>query len=408
MPTPAPAPTPANAVGTTSLGTVSAVTPDDVRSGPDRYVSRIGAARELGRFIAEYGRPVIVTGVRSAQAFTAYTGIDLTGSIANLTDGEGPADAIADASADASADAIAATPILRYDGSATIRNARELAAKSRVLRADVVVAIGGGKLADTAKNVAEILGAHLVIVPTLAATCASYSALSVNYDDHHRFVSAPFHPHNSDLVLVVAGLIATGPREYLIGGIGDTLAKWYESVPVFARATSLSAFGLLSQRSAALIRDVLFGHALAALEALDRGEIDEHLRQVVDAIVGLGGTVGGFGGANARSSGAHAIHDALTFLPESGAVVHGAKVAYGIVVQLVAEGKEDEARELLPFYRQVGLPWSFATMGLTPSGEAFATVAEAAARPGFGFDQAVPGVSAARIADAMRAAEALS
>lgn len=393
---PTPAPTPANAVGTTSLGTVSAVTPDDVRSGPDRYVSRIGAARELGRFIAEYGRPVIVTGVRSAQAFTAYTGIDLTGSAADLTAGEG------------SAGAIASTPILRYDGSATIRNARELAVKARALRAEAVVAIGGGKLADTAKNVAEILGAHLVIVPTLAATCAAYSALSVNYDDHHRFVSAPFHPRNSDLVLVDAGLIATGPREYLIGGIGDTLAKWYESVPVFARATSLSAFDLLSQRSAALIRDVLFGHALAALEALDRGEIDEHLRQVVDAIVGLGGTVGGFGGANARSSGAHAIHDALTFLPESGTVVHGAKVAYGIVVQLVAEGKEDEARELLPFYRQVGLPWSFATMGLTPSAEAFATVAEAAARPGFGFDQAVPGIDANRIADAMRAAETLS
>lgn len=36
--------------------------------------------------------------------------------------------------------------------------------------------------------------------------------------------------------------------------------------------------------------------------------------------------------------------------------MHGEKVAYGVLVQLVAEGKEDEARNLLPFYNKIGLP----------------------------------------------------
>lgn len=357
----------------------------DVRSGPDRYVSELGVARKLDWYLEEYARPVIITGVKSARAYLDHVG----------RAGEG--------------DAGFHAPVLRYDGTATERNADELAAKARALRADVVVGIGGGKLADTTKNVAERLGSHLVLVPTLAATCAGYSALSVNYDDRHRYTSAPMHRHNSDLVLVDAELVATGPREYLVGGIGDTLAKWYESVPVFARVAAsrpLSTFEMLAQRSAALIRDVLFAHAEPALDALDRGIIDEHLRQVVDAIIGLGGTVGGFGGVNARSSGAHCIHDSLTRLPESAQVVHGSKVAYGIIVQLIAEGKEDEARDLLPFYRAVGLPWSFARMGLRPSDAAFREVGEFAKGMG-DFDRAVPGITADGIVDAMRRAEAL-
>lgn len=354
----------------------------DVRSGPDRYVSELGVARKLDWYLEEYERPVIITGVKSAQAFLNHVGRADEG------------------------DAGFHAPVLRYDGSATLRNADELAAKARALRADVVVGIGGGKLADTTKNVAERLGSHLVLVPTLAATCAGYSALSVNYDDEHHYVSAPMHRHNSDLVLADAQLVATGPREYLVGGIGDTLAKWYESVPVFARAASLSTFELLAQRSAALIRDVLFEHAEPALAALDRGEIDEHLRQVVDAIIGLGGTVGGFGGVNARSSGAHCIHDSLTQLTESAHVVHGAKVAYGIIVQLLGEGKEDEVRGLLPFYRAVGLPWSFARMGLEPTEGKFRTVAEFAIGMG-DFARAVPGVTADDIVAAMRRAESL-
>ena len=350
----------------------------DVRSGPDRYVSEIGAAARLGDYLQDYRKPVIITGRKSFAAFAGYT----AGAAPDL-------------------------PVLRYDGSATIRNAHEVADRVAELGADAIVAIGAGKLADTAKNVAEFTGADLIMVPTMAATCAAYSALSVNYDDKHRYVSAPLHPRNSNLVMVDAALVGKAPREFLIGGIGDTLAKWYESVPVFARAGELSAFDRLAQQSARLIRDVLLAEGEVALASYDSGNIDGHLRLVVDVIIGLGGTVGGFGGVRARASGAHAMHDALTLLPGSTRVVHGSKVAYGIIVQLIAEGKEDEARSLLPFYRAVGLPYSFATMGLEPNEGDWRTVAEFAAGPKSAFCLAVPGITADAIIAAMREAERL-
>ena len=44
--------------------------------------------------------------------------------------------------------------------------------------------------------------------------------------------------------------------------------------------------------------------------------------------------------------------------------MHGDKVAYGVLVQLVAEGKEAEARQLLAYYDSVGLPHSWKQMNL--------------------------------------------
>ena len=111
----------------------------DVHPGPNRYISEPGSAKNIERYLEDYAHPVIVTGELSAQAFLDYTG---------------------------SSEFFA--PALRYDRSATERNARELAEQARALDADAIVAIGAGKLADTAKNVAELLNVDLIMVPTLA------------------------------------------------------------------------------------------------------------------------------------------------------------------------------------------------------------------------------------------------
>ncbi|MFT8704145.1 iron-containing alcohol dehydrogenase family protein [Bifidobacterium aquikefiricola] len=346
----------------------------DIRSGPDRYVNIAGEVRNLDEYLQQYHHPAIITGERSWQAFRRY------------------------------ADTFEPHyPVFHYDGSATLRNAHQLA--QQVEGADVVVAIGAGKLSDTVKNVAALLHCSIVMVPTMAATCAAYSAFSVNYDEEHRYVNAPMHASNSDILIVDPQLIATSPVEYFIGGIGDTLAKWYESAPIFARCEQLSTFDRLAQQAASIVRSVIIEESKDAVSSLQTGLINEHVNNVIDAIIGLGGTVGGFGGVRARASGAHAMHDALTLLPESSPVVHGAKVAYGIIVQLLVEDKTGEARRLLPFYDSIGLPHSFADMGMTPSAEKWRTVAEAAADPSFSFCRAVPNITPQRILSAMNQAE---
>ncbi|WP_050747673.1 hypothetical protein [Sodalis glossinidius] len=72
------------------------------------------------------------------------------------------------------------------------------------------------------------------------------------------------------------------------------------------------------------------------------------------------------------------------------------KVAYGILVQLVATGDEQEVVRLLPFYRHNGFPYDFATLGIT-------TPAEEAVRL-----LALPGVTEEQIASALRRVEQLA
>lgn len=346
----------------------------DVRPGPNRYVSHAGVAKHVADYVTDYEHPVIITGVKSANAYREYAGDDAF-----------------------------FAPVLRYDGTATRRNADELVAQVQAMGdVDAIVAIGAGKLSDTAKNVAADLNLDLVIVPTLSCACAPYSACSVDYTDDHAFVGAPMHARNSMLLLVDSALIAHAPVDKMVGGIGDTLAKYYECAPVFAQADELSAFDYLSLRGAELVRDNLLKESVPALEDLRVGKYDsEHVRTLIDTIIGLAGTVGGFGGVRARESGAHAVHNALTHLPGSEAMMHGEKVAYGVLVQLMCEGKYDEVTRLLPFFEAVGLPHSFEQMGLEFSEENVRTVAELVADPSTFFHMAVPDVTADMLIDAM-------
>lgn len=349
----------------------------DVRPGPNRYVTRPGVAKEVACYVEDYEHPVIFTGVKSAEAFLDYTGAQ---------------------------DFFA--PVLRYDGSSSDRNARELAEQAKALGADAIVAIGAGKLADTAKNAAHFLDIDLIIVPTLACACAAYSPFSVNYDDQHRFLNVPLHPRNSTALLVDADLIARAGADKLVGGIGDTLAKWYESEPVFALATDTTVFDRIAYQGAKLSHDLLLEESEPALEAVRKEAYnDPHVRTLVDTIIGVAGTVGGFGGVRARESGAHSVHDGLTRIAGSTQTMHGEKVAYGVLVQLLVEGKADEVASLLPFYDRIGLPHSWKQMGLEFTPDNLQVVADFAAGPQSPFHAAIPDVTAQRVVDAMRQLE---
>lgn len=84
---------------------------------------------------------------------------------------------------------------------------------------DTVVAVGGGSAVDTAKATAYYSGKHIVIVPTVAATDAPCTGLSVIYNDDHSFDKYLFYPTNPDAVMVDTTVIANAPVKFLIAGM---------------------------------------------------------------------------------------------------------------------------------------------------------------------------------------------
>lgn len=232
--------------------------------------------------------------------------------------------------------------------------------------ADVVWGVGGGKALDAAKLVAFRSGLSVVTIPTSAATCAAWTALSNVYSEQGAFLYDVALPRCPDLLVLDYDLIRTAPQRTLISGIGDAIAKWYEASVSSGHSQQTLVISAVQQ--ARVLRDILFQKTAAALQ--EPG--GEAWQEVVDATVLLAGVIGGLGGAQCRTVAAHAVHNGLTHLPAAHGMIHGEKVAFGILVQLrleeIVQGNQLAAtarQQLLKFYSEIGLPQDLNALGLS-------------------------------------------
>ncbi len=251
-------------------------------------------------------------------------------------------------------------------------------------RSEVVLGVGGGKALDTAKLLAYQLGCPVVTIPTSAATCAAWTALSNVYSEEGAFRYDVPLPRCPERLILDYDVIRTAPRRTLVAGIGDGLAKWYEAA--VSSGASDRTLVVAAVQQARVLRDILFQKTPEALRQWG----GEEWREVVDATVLLAGVVGGIGGAQCRTVAAHAVHNGLTQLPASRPTLHGEKVAYGILVQLRLEEMEGRSalaatarQQLVEFYQSIGLPTSLTDLGMADLSLAdLQKVAEFACRKG--------------------------
>jgi glycerol dehydrogenase-like iron-containing ADH family enzyme len=232
-------------------------------------------------------------------------------------------------------------------------------------QADLIIAVGGGKAMDTAKLVAYQLHLPIVTVPTSGATCAAWTALSNVYSEAGAFQYDVTLDRCPDLLVLDYDLIATAPRRTLVAGIGDAIAKWYEAS--VSSGASERTLLINAVQQARVLRDILFQKSAIALDTPG----SDIWQDVVDASVLMAGVTGGIGGAQCRTVAAHAVHNGLTHLAASHGMLHGEKVAYGILVQLrleeMLQGNQLAATarcQLLQFYAEIGLPRTLAELGL--------------------------------------------
>lgn len=143
-----------------------------------------------------------------------------------------------------------------FRGHCSESDVQQLAAESGDDRS-VVIGVGGGALLDTAKALARRLGLPFVAAPTIAATCAAWTPLSVWYNDAGQALHYEIFDDANFMVLVEPEIILNAPQQYLLAGIGDTLAKWYEAVVLAPQPETLPLTVRLGINNAQAIRDVL-------------------------------------------------------------------------------------------------------------------------------------------------------
>lgn len=232
-------------------------------------------------------------------------------------------------------------------------------------KADFIIGVGGGKALDTAKLLAHQRQIPIATIPTSAATCAAWTALSNIYSDRGAFLYDVSLAKCPDLLILDYSLIQTAPQRTLVAGIGDAIAKWYEASVSSGHSEQTMIIAAVQQ--ARVLRDILFQKSVPALQQPG----SEIWQEVVDATTLLAGVIGGIGGAQCRTVAAHAVHNGLTHLHRKG-TLHGEKVAYGILVQLRLEEMLQNSQlaasarqQLIKFYSEIGLPQTLAHLGLT-------------------------------------------
>ncbi|WP_295684160.1 glycerol dehydrogenase [uncultured Nevskia sp.] len=252
-----------------------------------------------------------------------------------------------------------------FEGQCSVTAIEQHAVRAREAGCDAVIALGGGKAIDTAKSVGFQLGLPVIVCPTLASSDAPCSALAIVYSDEGTFESVRFFRGNPDLVVVDTAVIAQAPVRFLLAGIADALATGYEAAACVANPKARSMLGggisLAARALASLCSQTIHEQAREAVQSVREKRVGPALEDVVEANTLLSGT----GFESAGTAAAHAVATALTVVPEvEHRFMHGELVAVGLVTQLLLEGNEVEFNRVQTLFREIGLPYCFADLGL--------------------------------------------
>lgn len=229
--------------------------------------------------------------------------------------------------------------------------------------ATAVAAIGGGKPIDATKVVADELGIPIVVAATIAATDAPCSGCAVVYTDEGVYVEVLYQKHNPDVVLIDTDIILKAPVRFLISGMGDALATYFEASSCEKTGSLSECFGLRTKTALALSRlclDLLLKYGRQAVKDAEKGIKSEAVEAVIEAntlLSGIGFESGGLGSA-------HSIHNGLTVLPGTHHLFHGEKVAFGTLAGLHLYDELGIIDEIYDFCIDVGLPVTFEELNI--------------------------------------------
>jgi glycerol dehydrogenase len=297
--------------------------------------------------------------------------------------------------------------VFHFGGECTAGEIHRGAQAARDAGAKVIIGAGGGKVLDTARAVASDLSLPVVNCPTIASSDAPCSALSVVYTEAGEWAEYRIYRRNPDLVLVDTSVIAKSPVRPLVAGMGDALATFFEA-KVCVEGGARNMRGGASTRSALALAELcyrtLLADGVAAVDALRQQEPDDALERLVEANTLLSG----LGFESSGLAAAHAIHNGLTTAPGTHGFMHGEKVAFGLLAQLMLESQAKSlVEEVLAFSSSVGLPTTLGDIGIPdPSREILETIAVRATAPGETIHNEPMTVTPGLVVEAMRAADA--
>jgi len=274
-------------------------------------------------------------------------------------------------------------------------------------RCDIIIGLGGGKCLDISKAVAAHLGLRIVVCPTICASDAPTSACTVWYDENGACTGFDLWPSNPDVILVDTGITIHSPKRMLMAGIGDAMATYFEAeasnrshaITCSGGAPTMSVMALAELCYKTLIKDTD-----AALSAVEAGVVTPAYERLIEACILLSG-IGWESGGLAT---AHTLGNNLSTFSETHSAMHGEKVTFGLVTQLMLDQDMpmDEVNQVMDFMVEHRLPVTLEALKMGDvTDERLMDFCEANTQPGsFTNNHSFP-VGAKDLFNAMKAAD---
>lgn len=264
-----------------------------------------------------------------------------------------------------------------FQGECCDSQVKHISEIAKMNEADLFVGVGGGKTMDTAKLCADVLKIPLAMVPTSVSTDAPASQIAVIYSEEGENLGSRKLKRNSEFVLVDSEIIIKAPKRLFVAGMGDALATWFEA-QANRISDSLNYVGegyrscLAGLAIAKMCYDTILADGINALQDLEKGVITEAFENIVEANTLLSG----LGFYNTGLSAAHGVHAGLTAIPSTHKFLHGEKVAFGLVCQMVVENTPaEEIDKIMKFMISVGLPVTLGQLDVEATGENVSLIA---------------------------------
>ena len=239
---------------------------------------------------------------------------------------------------------------------------------------DVIVGIGGGKIMDLAKMTGQCAGKPVINVPTICATCAAFTPLSVLYTPEGKAIGSWYFEWELQAVLADTAVLARQPVRYAIAGIADSMAKKIETeynLSFLKEQTDMS-FALLNAR---FLYDQLLELSGSIGQALQRGEASPLIEKMAYLTIPATGIISGLARGNGQSALAHGLYESVRtlFTREAAGFLHGEIVGVGLRLQLAFEGKD--GTELDTAMKTMGLPMFLKDLHVPETEETYAAIA---------------------------------
>lgn len=305
--------------------------------GCGRYIQRAGAIEELEHEISMCGnRPFFITGKRSLEAVYAV-----------YPNRKKPEEG----------------HFFQYTGSCSMETGEKLAALIRQNKDSCFVGIGGGKIMDLTKLSGKLAGVRVIQVPTISATCAATTCLSVLYDENWSTTGSYYYESEVDSVIVDTEILCRQPYRYAAAGILDSMAKACEIIhhgEIVERKSDL----YFAYSMAKHIFSRLYAIYPKVIDDIKAGINSKEVEELAFLTIGATGIVSGTARGSFQTAIAHALYEEgrkrypAQLLPS----LHGEIVGVGMRYQCRYTGKyQKEVEEILThtdmprYLRDIGL-----------------------------------------------------